>query len=237
MFRGHLARVLVVAALGGSLIVSACGRDATLPPADTGPGGAVGAAATAPVGSAGTLREPKAKLQDDLSALLERHVALVLLTTAPLAKGQPGDPATRGQLDQNSDAITASIVDVFGSDAQVFGDGWRRHVQAFIDYAEATGRHDDAARADARARLGAYPKQVGGFLANADPYLTASGVADLIAAHIADVVPVIDAQAAGSAVDSTDVANQSDHAITHMAAVAAALTDGFAHQFPDRFPG
>ena len=226
---------LLVALVG--LGLASCGRDTSLPPPNSGPGAAVGAALAGPnpTKASGTLQLPRHELQSTLDGLFQRHVQLVLATTAPPAIGRSVDAATRAQLDRNSDDVTAAIVGVYGPDAAVFGDGWRKHVQAFVDYATATGNHDAAAQADAKARLDKYPKQVGAFLAGANPTLTQQAVADLVADHIADVVPLIDQQ--GASPSGTLPAEQTGHAAAHMTGLATALADAIAKQFPARFPG
>lgn len=240
-FSARRRRLAIVGALAFAVTaLASCGGGET--PSKDGPGGAVGAAvsvdqATTKPATAGTLQLPKAGLQSTLDGLFTEHVKLVLGTTGATAAGNTAAAdQNRKQLDKNTEDIVGAVVGVYGPDASVFGQGWRMHVQAFVDYAAAGAKKDAAGQADARQRLEKYPKQVGAFLANANPNLTQQAVADLVATHIADITGIIDQQvsAGANAVDATSQAAQ--HASTHMTALATALTDAIAKQFPQRFP-
>jgi len=227
------------ALLLAAAVAASCGTDS---PNRDGPGGAVGAAVsvdqtTSKPSSSGTLQLPKASLQKTLGGLFTEHVELVLATTGATAAGNAAlADQSRQKLDKNTEDIVGAVVGVYGPDAAVFGQGWRMHVQAFVDYTAAGVAKDATKQADAKQRLDKYPKQVGAFLAGANPNLTQSAVADLVATHIADITGIIDQQvsAGANAVDATSQAAQ--HASTHMTALATALTGAIAKQFPQRFP-
>jgi hypothetical protein len=227
--------------VAGSMGAGACGRDTGN---RSGPGNAVGAAvssqAAGPATTAsrpgGTLSVPEQKLRETLEGLFDRHVKLVLATTGATARGDnAAATAARAELDRNSDDITGAIVAVYGPDAAVFGQGWKTHVQAFVDLAAAGPAHDAGTAAAARDKLDKYPNQVGGLLASVNPYLQKEAVAELVAAHIGDITGLIDAQVANQprATDPKTI----DDAAHHMAQLAAALSAAIARQFPDRFPG
>ncbi|MBI2704189.1 MAG: hypothetical protein HYX32_02695 [Actinobacteria bacterium] len=222
----------LVLAMAAVVLAAGCGADTAR---RDGVGNAVGSALadtdqSTPARPVGTLAIPKAGLQSTLNTLFTDHVRLVLATTNLSASGQAGGAtAERAELDQNSDAIVGAIVGVYGSDAAIFGQGWRMHVQAFVDYAAASAADDAGEKADARKRLDGYPKQVGGFLASANPNLTQQAVADLVATHIADILANIDQQVGAQPVTS-------DLAFEHMTMLATALADAIAQQFPARFP-
>jgi len=250
-----VATVLVAAVMfGASTLVSGCGGEV---PSRDGPGGAVGAAVsidqatpTSKAAVTGTLQLPKAELHETLDGLFAEHVALVLATTGAAAASDEALTAQhRRELDKNSDDIVGAMVGVYGPDGSLFGQGWREHTQAFVDYAVAGAAPDATKAVAARQRLDKYPGQVGAFLAQANPNLTRQAVADLVQTHIADITALIDQQVAagGKAISSTSGTSArpgmpaaappgSDHAVEHMTALATALTDAIAKQFPTRFP-
>jgi len=173
-------------------------------------------------------------LRSTLTQLLNAHTILAANATgAALGGRQQEFEAAAAELDANTGAITDAIVGIYGPDAAVFGDGWRKHIGFFVDYTQAAAKGDQAGKDKAAKDLDGYAADLAAFLAGANPNLPKDAVAGLVRGHISSLLAVIDAQAAK---DYPKQYSAYGKAMAHMHEIADPLAGAIAKQFPDKFP-
>jgi hypothetical protein len=173
-------------------------------------------------------------LRSTLTQLLNAHTILAANATgAALGGRQQEFEAAAAELDANTGAITDAIVGIYGPDAAVFGDGWRKHIGFFVDYTQAAAKGDQAGKDKAAKDLDGYAADLAAFLAGANPNLPKDAVAGLVRGHISSLFAVIDAQAAK---DYPKQYSAYGKAMAHMHEIADPLAGAIAKQFPDKFP-
>jgi hypothetical protein len=169
-----------------------------------------------------------ARLRSSLDGLLQEHVALTAAATGASVGGR-GDEFTAASaaLDANSNALTATIGSVFGSDAgTTFGPLWKKHVQLFISYSQG--------QQQAVNELTAYTKDFGAFINSVLPDLPADAVAELMTQHVVSMKDVIDAQRARNEAKAyTNLRT----AMANMSPIAQALTAATSAKFPEKVSG
>lgn len=94
---------------------------------------------------------------------------------------------------------TAAAASVYGEEVgSQFLELWRKHIDVFMQYAQARANGDDAAAEQAPCDLDGYRQDFGAFLASANPEVTANAVAQSLVPQVETLSAAIDAQVAGS---------------------------------------
>lgn len=235
MYRPH--RTIAAIALSTTLLATACGDDDTT--ARSEPSDAV---ADDPVVGDGTTAEAlmsAGELRAILTSHLQEHVYLSGIVVETLAdagsdRDEPDSAAALAALDDNSVAIAGLIGAAAPDQEEPFLDMWREHVEFFMDYASAGITGDDAAQAEALAKLDGYRTASGAFFDTlTGGALPADAVAENFAVHVDTLLAAFDALvgADGDAFERLRTAAQ------HMSVSAQALATGFSTALPDAFPG
>lgn len=169
-----------------------------------------------------------AQLRGRLAGLLGEHVSLTAAATGAARGGREDEfTAAASAVGANSDALTANIAAVFGSDAgQTFGPLWKRHVELVVAYARGS--------ASAVNDLAQYAKDFGAFINSVVPSLPADAVAASVGMHEETLRAVIDAQRAGNENEAYTALRA---AAAHVNTVAATLAGGIAKTLPDKIGG
>jgi hypothetical protein len=225
---GRRATAAVV--LGAALAVSVPG----IASAHMGPheaGNATAVMAKQSTGAMAASDSSASELRAALTALLQEHVYLAgIATGTALSGGDLGPPAAA--LDQNSMGLADAIGSVYGDAAgESFLALWRKHIQFFVDYTNATATGDAAAKAKAVSDLDAYRADFGAFLESANPNLPKEAVAEELKPHVATLFAAIDAQATKDPSQYEKLRIAADH----MPMTAKILAAGISTQFPKKF--
>lgn len=169
-----------------------------------------------------------AQLRGRLAGVLGEHVYLTAAATGAARSGREDEfTAAASAVGANSDALTANMAAVFGSDAgETFGPLWKRHVELVVAYARGS--------ASAVNDLAQYAKDFGAFINSVVPSLPADAVAGSVGMHEETLRAVIDAQRAG---DENEAYTALRAAAAHVNTVAATLTGGIARTLPDKIGG
>lgn len=172
-------------------------------------------------------------LQSTLNAVLADHVALGLDATGALVAGDGHEIATAvAALDENSVGLAAAIGSFYGESAEgIFLEGWRKHIDFFVQYTSAAISGDDAGKAEATEGLLAYAQEFADLMHGAAG-LPRELVVDHIEAHAAQFIAAIEAQVAG---DAETFEREKAVAVAHMHHLADPLAVAIAEMFPEKF--
>jgi hypothetical protein len=194
-------RMPVVAwALISALVLGGCGGAVASP---TRPGAQPSARWFAAHGVQLPSADPKrqaVELRTGLEELFGQDVFVGIRVTRSRLRGDPDfTQAAVDALSRNSDDLTSLLGRVYGSArAEEFRRLWESQQEGLVAYARAASQRDQAAKAAARAQLGASPGQMAQFLND----LTSGGAAapeisSSLRTHIDDLIRFTDAYAAG----------------------------------------
>lgn len=172
-----------------------------------------------------------ATLWATLAAALDEHVYLVRGATAARVAGPDPKPASV-VLEDN----TVELGNVFGS---AYGDAaslrflnlWRRHIDAFLRFAEATRAHDRAGMDAARADLDRYRQDFAAFVHGANRLLAEDDVADDVKVHVDSMLAALEPVVAGAPSQFPALRE----AAAHMPMTAKVLAGGISQQFKTKF--
>ena len=177
--------------------------------------------------SAGTLRVT-------LDRLLGEHAFLSAEAMRAGVAGEAYFGAAKAALDANSADLAALVKAAYGEAASAkFADMWRQHIGAYLRYIDATRAKDEAARTQAVDEISLYARQLGEFLAAANPHLDAAATAQLFREHAQHLIDQVEAFGKGD-YDTTYTTVR--HGYAHMFTVGEALAAALATQFPAKFP-
>ncbi|HLF41838.1 MAG TPA: copper amine oxidase N-terminal domain-containing protein, partial [Acidimicrobiia bacterium] len=141
--------------------------------------------------------------------------------------------AAAAALEANSNALTATIGSVYGSDAgKAFDPLWKKHIGFVIDYTTGVAGKDNAKKDKAVDDLLAYSDDFGAFISGASPELTKDTVAELVKTHVLTLKDVVDMQGAKEHT-KTYVAIRT--AADHMKMISGPLATTIVAQFPDKY--
>ena len=221
-------------ALPAVLLIVACGGTAPDPtPAAKTAAEPVAGPSPAPI--AAPVRDA-ADLRSALNTLLQEHTYLTAAATGAVLGNRDAEfLAAAGTLDGSSVALAGLFGAAYNREAEQTCLGlWRARTGMLVDYARATAANDQARRQQALAGLDGYRRDFDNFIAGANPNVPGGAVAELLRPHVADLVGVVDAQAANDAPGAYDRLKQAaDRVHTLGDPLAAAI----ARQFPEKLPG
>ena len=177
---------------------------------------------------------PALELRVTLHRLLGEHSALSVRATRAGLVDAPDFEAAVAAMDANSGDLEGAIVAIYDVDAgEAFGDLWRSHTRYYLDYVEAAANDDDAARQAAETGLEQYRTDFSRFLAEANPYLVATTLDELLTHHTDQLVGQVEAYVAEDYERAYELAREA-HA--HVGTLADGLASAIASQFPEQFP-
>jgi hypothetical protein len=173
-------------------------------------------------------------LRVTLDRLLGEHAFLSAEAMRAGVAGEPYFDAAKDALDANSADLTGLVKAAYGAAASTqFADMWRKHIEAYLRYIDATRTKDEAAKAKAVDEISLYARQLGEFLAAANPHLDGTATAQLFREHAQHLIDQVEAFGKGD-YDATYATVRTGYA--HMFMVGEALGAALATQFPAKFP-
>jgi hypothetical protein len=181
----------------------------------------------------GDFEAPQRTLQTALGRLLAEHMTLMVQATrATLDRSEEVAAATTA-LNANTTELGSAVGALYGEPAaQQFLELWARHVEALVQYADATASGADTSEAE--AALEAFEGELAGFLATAtDGRLPADDLAAALTEHDEHLTAYVDALAA------EDPERAQEQVITgyrHMFAVAQQLATAVGDAVAARLP-
>jgi hypothetical protein len=177
---------------------------------------------------------PATDLRVKLDRLLGEHTYLAALAMRAVLRGATEVQSAAGALSSNSEELSATIADIYGSAAgDAFLGLWSNHVDAYVAYVTAIADGDDAAAAAALDALGAYQADFSRFVADANPFLSSETLEMLISEHTDQLVGQADAYAAGDYEASYQLGRE---AYAHVGELGASLAQAISDQFPLLIP-
>jgi hypothetical protein len=177
---------------------------------------------------------PAADLRATLNHLLTEHAALATMAMQNGSDGSEDFDASVNALNENTEALSAAIASVYGEEAgNQFKEMWSNHIGFFVDYVEATGAKDEAAKKEALQNLDNYRANFSKFLETAtDGRLKSDALAEGLQMHVDQLVGAFDSYAAGDYEKSFEDIRM---AYEHMLNPAKGLSSAIVDQYPDKF--
>src|SRR5262249_47030855 len=140
------------------------------------------------------------ELRTGLEELFGQDAFVGIRVTRSRLRGDPDfTQAAVSALSRNSDDLTKLLGRVYGSArADEFRRLWETQQEGLVAYARAASQHDQAAKAAARAQLGAFPGRIARSLpAPPSGKIAAPAISSRLRMHIDDLIRFTDAYAAG----------------------------------------
>ena len=177
---------------------------------------------------------PASELRSALGHLFTEHAFLAVETMKKGADGTEDFEALAGELNKNTEDLTAAVTSVYGEEGGAqFNEMWSSHIGFFVDYVKATGAKDQAGKDKALEALGGYVTEQAAFLESAtEGRLKAADLEPGLKMHIDQLIWAFDSYVAGDY--ETGYMNERE-SIKHMSMVAAGLATAITDQFPDKF--
>ena len=176
---------------------------------------------------------PRTDLRLTLDRLLGEHLVLAAQAMRAGLTEAPDFDASAAALEANTNDLAGAVGSIYGDEAgAAFGDLWRSHIDAYVEFVLALGSEDTAARESSLMSLHGYHDEIASFLSGANPNLSEEAVAGLVRRHVQALISQAEATAAG---DHERAVATIREAYAGMFDVGAALADAIVAQFPDRF--
>lgn len=177
---------------------------------------------------------PAVDVRMTLDRLLGEHVYLAAAVMRSRLERADDFSAAVGAVEANSEELAGVIEGIYGRAAGVaFQDLWSSHVDHYVAYVDAVAA-DDASGIDAAlAALGTYRTEFGNFLADANPFLDATALAEMLARHTDHLTEQVVAYHDGAYEDAYRLGR---HGYGQTAELAAGLGGAIADQFPLVYP-
>ncbi|WP_424768240.1 copper amine oxidase N-terminal domain-containing protein [Paenibacillus sp. sgz302251] len=176
---------------------------------------------------------PTSDLRSALGQILGEHALLAITAMQKGYDGAADFGQAAGELNRNTDDLTAAVASVYGMDAgEAFKEIWSSHIGYFVDYVKATAAKDAAGQQAAIADLEQYRTDQAAFFAGANPNFDETVIASELKMHIDHLLGTFDHYVAG---DYEEAYEEAYTAYSHMFMTADALAGGIAAQFPDAF--
>lgn len=183
--------------------------------------------------SAVTVMNPAVNLRVDLDNLLGAHAILAQLAMQAGYSGSPQFVYLAAALNKNTEHLTAAVASVYGAKAgAAFNKLWSGHIQDFVDYVVATKTHNTAGQQAALAALAQYKTQFAGFMAQANPNIDATTLANALGVHVDQLIATFNAYVAG---DYTTSVQDFVQAYEHMFMSGDYLSAAIVKQYPAKF--
>lgn len=181
------------------------------------------------------LKKPRVQmLSKDMRMLWNEHMYWTLITVDAYYNDPKGLEAKLNHLLQNQKDIGAAIVPYYGQAAgDKLGQLLTEHIQDAVPVLEAARKNDKAALDKAVKDWYANAKEIGDFLASANPkYWNAKETESALEMHITQTIGYsVDIQKG----DYAQAFQGFEEALHHMLMLSDILTYGIVRQFPGRF--
>ncbi|MFN2521302.1 MAG: hypothetical protein ABR525_09675 [Candidatus Limnocylindria bacterium] len=177
------------------------------------------------------LHTPAAELRVSLGRLLAEHTFLVMEQMRAGVAPAPDIKETAIAVEANTTELQSMIGQVYGAPAgQAFGDLWRAHIGYIVDYGLANQKGDEAGKQRSLASLAKYRDDLSGFLAKANPNISAAAEAEVLEQHIQHFILY-------STKDYAKAYDLQRQAYAHMFSLGDGLAAALIKQFPTTFTG
>ena len=177
-----------------------------------------------------------ADLRLTVEQILGEHTWLAIDSSLAAAEGSSDVDAVLAAITANTTTLTGAIGLVYGPvGAGAVDELWVMHTQFFLDWAVARATDDEPGMARAERRLHDYEVDFASLLETATAgAIPAEAAEGLLAAHVAQVLDVLDAHLDGDGAREQAAVHE---AYSYARVVGGALAAGFAAQQPDVFTG
>ncbi|MDQ4215073.1 hypothetical protein [Microbacterium capsulatum] len=227
-------RTVTTATLAGFVLVAALALTGCSTSAASAAHADTGAGAAAPMHMAnGSSIDKQIELYTTMSNLWAQHMEWTYATVVAFAQGSPGLTATLDRLLQNQTDIGNAVGSFYGTAA---GDQLtallKTHIEDAVPVLTAAKAGDTAALNTAVAAWYANAKQIGDFLAAANPHWGKADMEDMMQTHITQTLAYASDLLHG---DYAKAIVDYGTAETHMQQMATMLSAGLIKQFPKKF--
>jgi hypothetical protein len=242
----RLPALAAVAVLSTTLLAACGSSDTTLTPTAAGASPAVSTGASGNASSAtesDTMSMPatpatasyqkQAALYAAMADLWEQHMEWTYATVVAFASGSPALTPTLNRLLRNQSDIGNAIKPFYGDQA---GDQLttllKKHITDAVPVLTAAKKGDTAALNTAVAAWYANAKQIGDFLAAANPHWAKADMEQMLKSHITQTIAY-----ATDALKGQNAQLIKDYGVAeqHMVEMANMLAEGLIQQFPAKF--
>lgn len=176
---------------------------------------------------------PAIDLRVTLDRLLGEHADLAMIAMQKGIDGAPDFQAAAGELNQNTNDLSAAIASVYGAAAgSAFQKMWADHIGDFVNYVVATSKNDAAGKQSALDALSTYKNQFANFLATANPNLNATDLENNLQMHVDELLGAFNSYVAK---DYTSAYSSFREGYSHMFGTGDALSAAIVQQFPSKF--
>ncbi len=177
---------------------------------------------------------PAGDLRADLNHLMSEHAGLATIAMQNGIDGSEDFEASVQALSMNTDDLSAAIASVYGEEAgEQFKQMWSDHIGYFVQYVEATGAEDEAAKEAALEELAQYRDDFSSFIATAtEGEVPQEGLAEGLQMHVDQLIAAFDSYVAE---DYDEAFSSIREAYGHMYGASETLSGGIVMQFPDKF--
>ncbi len=180
-----------------------------------------------------TAFSPALDLRITLDRLLGEHTYLAAIAMRAQLTDALDLGAARTALGDNSADLAEQIGEIYGDAAATAFDAlWRSHTEFYLVYVAAVAADDDDAQDAALDGLRAYRFDFSSFLADANPFLDAGGLEELLETHTDHLVAQV---AAYRDEDYVQAYGTLREAYAHTELLAGGLGGAIADQFPQQF--
>jgi len=152
----------------------------------------------------GEVDSPESALRAELTGLMQESALLTGLALAEVVEadgdaGAPGPAGVLAAVDENTVALSETVVPDDDVAQAAFGEVWSSHIGDFVDYTTALVGDDAAGIDDARAELAGFRDDLGLLLSDLYPALTKEAVAEELVPHTDSILAYADARVAEAA--------------------------------------
>ncbi len=176
------------------------------------------------------------ELHRAMRALWADHVLWTRAYLTSAIAGLEDTPATAARLLRNQDELGAAVGSVYGKAAgEALAALLREHITIAVEIvaaATSTGKDRQEKLAEAQSRWRANADRIASFLASANPSWSLADLKAMMRMHLDQTLAAATARLAG---DWAGEIRASDQIMTHILAMADALSDGIVKQFPNAF--
>lgn len=177
---------------------------------------------------------PAGDLRASLDYLLSEHAGLAAMAMQNGIDGSDDFEASVQALNMNTVGLTDAIASVYGEEAgEQFNQMWSDHIGYFVDYVQATGAEDEAAKEEALEQLSQYRDDFSSFIETATGgEVPAEGLAEGLQMHADQLIAAFDSYV----MEDYDAAfTKIREAYAHMYGASETLAGGIVMQSPEMF--
>ncbi|MBY6037349.1 copper amine oxidase [Fictibacillus nanhaiensis] len=177
---------------------------------------------------------PAIDLRASLDAILSEHAFLAVVAMQKGIDGKEDFEAAAGQLNQNTEKLSAAVASVYGEEAGAqFKEIWSSHIGYFVDYVTATAENNEEGRKQALAELDGYRVKQADLLDKAtEGRLKAKDLEEGLKVHVDQLIWAFESYRTGDYDKAYDSISESMH---HMFGTSKGLSWAITDQFPEKF--